>query len=80
MCAHLSPPGWASVCRCGDLYGQSWQRVPVYSGRELWAEMATFFLYREEQVVWCVNEDVALRFALGSTIYTAWPGSLLLIF
>lgn len=27
-----------------------------------------------------MDEDVAVRFALGSMIYTAWPGSLLLIF
>lgn len=42
--------------------------------------MATFFLCREEQVILRVDEDVAVRFALGSMIYTAWPGSLLLIF
>lgn len=80
MCAHLSPSGWASVCRCWDLYRQTWQHIPIYSGRELWAEMATFFLCREEQVILRVDEDVAVRFALGSMIYTAWPGSLLLIF
>lgn len=53
-----------SVCRCCDLYRQTWQCIPIYCGHELWSETGTFILYREEQVILLGNKDVAMRLAL----------------